>query len=475
MTNSRLTPQDAAFLYLEGGPVHMHVGVTMIFEGPSLSYDELVEHIESRLHLVPKFRQRLAHVPLGIGRPVWVDEPNLDIHYHVRYAKLPQPVSDQELRRFIGGALSKQLDRAKPLWEITLVPDLEGDRFAVFGKTHHCLVDGISGVDITVAMCDFAREPDAPPKEDTHWQPAPVPSRAQLFTEALAEKLTKPFKVLWRLFRTAYRSPRSFASSAWKNLAGIASITWTVLHSAPKTPLNIDLGPDRTFAWAEAKLDDLKAINNTLGGTVNDIALAIVTGALRRWLPTRGVSTDALELKALVPINLRTETEQGVFENKVSGVIAPLPVYAEDPEERLRTISKAMVRLKGGKQAVGAGLLSANFPRTITRRAPRLFNLCVTNMPGPQVPMYLMGRKLQALMPILPIAKGQALGVAVTSYNGEVFFALIADQGNLPELDDFQAYFDASIAEYAAIVGREREAETEVAFSGDLEGAGLKR
>ncbi len=475
MRNTRLTPQDASFLYLEGGPVHLHVGVTMIFEGPSPSYDELAAHIKSRLHLVPKFRQRLAYVPLGIGRPVWVDAHNLDIHYHVRDAKLPQPVSDQELRHFIGGALSKQLDRTKPLWEITLVPGLTGDRFAVFGKTHHCLVDGISGVDITVAMCDFARTPDALPKEDTRWQPAPLPSRLQLFTEALVDKATKPFKALWRLARTAYRSPRNLAASLWKNLAGIASITWTVLHSAPKTPLNKEIGHDRTFAWAEADLDSLKAIKNTLGGTVNDVALAIVSGALRRWLPTRGVSTNALELKVLVPINIRSETDQGTFMNKVTGVMAPLPVYAEDPRERLRIVSKAMSRLKGSSQALGAELLSANFPRTITRRATRLFNLCVTNMPGPQVPMYVMGRKLQALMPIIPIGKGQALGVAVTSYNGKVFFALIADQGNLADLDNLQAYFDASIAEYAAIVGREVEAETEAAFSGDLEGAGSKR
>ena len=208
---------------------------------------------------------------------------------------------------------------------------------------------------------------------------------------------------------------------------------------------------------------------------MNDVALAIVTGALRRWLPARGVSIDALELKVLVPINFRTETDTGTYKNSDSGVVAPLPVYAEDPGERLRVITEAMSRLKTGSQVVGAELLSANFPRTITRRATRLFNLCVTNLPGPQVPMYVMGRKLQALMPILPIGKGQALGVAVTSYNGDVFFALIADQSNLADLDSLQAHFDASIAEYAAIIGREVEAEQETAFNDDLEGAGLKR
>ncbi len=457
MNNARLSPQDAAFLYLEGGPVHMHIGFAMIFEGPAPSYDELTEHVASRLHLVPKFRQRLAYVPLGIGRPVWVDAHNLDIHYHVRDAELPQPVSDAELRRVVGRIMSEQLDRTKPLWEITLVSGLEGDRFAVIGKTHHCLVDGISGVDITVALCDFAPEADASPNGDTQWQPGPEPSRSQLFVDALVEKATKPFKSLWRLVRATIRAPRSVAVSLLENLAGIASITWTVLHSAPKTPLNKEVGRDRAFTWVETELDDLKEIKNALGGTVNDVALAIATGALRRWLPARGVSTKGLELKALIPINVRTETDQGTYMNKVTGVMAPLPVYAEDPKERLRIISSAMGRLKGSKQALGAGLLSANFPRTITRRATRLFNLCVTNLPGPQVPMYGMGRELKEMLPILPIGSDQALGVAVMSYNGKVFFILIADQSNLPEIDDIQAYFEESIAEYAAIVGRERE------------------
>lgn len=467
MKDSRLTPQDASFLHVEGGPVHMHIGFTMIFEGTAPAYDELKDHIASRLHLVPKFRKRLAQVPFRMGRPVWVDEPNVDIGYHVRLAELPEPVIDCELKRFVGRLMSTQLDRTRPLWQITLVPGLQGDRFAVIGKTHHCLVDGISGVDITVAMCDLAPEPEAPPQGDASWRPSPVPSGARLLTEALVEKLTKPFTSLLSLFRAAVREPRALAASLWKNLAGIVAMTWTVLHAAPETPLNKDVGVDRLVTWAEADLDELKAIKGSLGGTVNDVALAVVAGALRSWLPTRGVSTNGLELKALVPINIRTGSDKGTFENRVAGVIAPLPVYAEDPAERLRIASEAMARLKSGKQAVGAGFLTQNFPRTIMGRAARLFNVCVTNLPGPQFPMYGMGRELKAMMPILPIAKNQALGVAVMSYNAKVFFSLIADRGNLPELDDFPAYIEESLNEYKAIIGREPEKDPVVALSGD--------
>lgn len=440
----------------------MHVGSTLIFEGPSPDYEDMLNHVEARLNLVPRFRQKLATVPFGQGRPVWVDDPHLNIGYHVRALALPPPGSEDQLKQLAGRIMSQRLDRNKPLWEIVLVHGLDGERFALICKTHHCLVDGVSGMDITTVLFDTSREPMTPPATAGSWQPRPEPSRAQLLADATLEKAIKPAET-FRAFRAAARAPGRIAKSFLGNAAGIGALAWAGLNPAPKSPLNDEIGHHRRLAWVRADLGEFKEIKNSLGGTVNDVVLAVVAGALRKFLPRRGVITDGLELKAMVPVSVRTETDKGSLGNKVSAVLAPLPVYIEDPIERLHIVSEAMADVKQSKQALGAQViteLSGFAPGTIMSQAARLqarqrfFNLCITNVPGPQFPLYVLGSKMLDVFPMVPMTRNQILGIAVLSYNGSLFFGLVGDYDKLPELDEFSENIHESIVDLLASARR---------------------
>jgi diacylglycerol O-acyltransferase / wax synthase len=276
----RLSGLDSSFLHLEKDGAHMHVASTTLFEGPPPPYVEFRDHIESRLPLVPRFRQKVRFVPLGQGRPVWVDDPHLNLSYHVRHTALPPPGSEEQLRKIASRIFAQQLDRSKPLWEIWLIEGLRGGRFAIVGKTHHCLVDGVSGVDITTVLFDVEREPESPPEEPEPWVPQPEPNDGQLLAEALFERALSPREIA-RTARRALRGPRRAISSVVDSLAAAGSFAWTGI-GAPDSPFNVEIGPHRRFAWVRASLTDLKQVKNELGGTVNDVVLAAVTGALGR-------------------------------------------------------------------------------------------------------------------------------------------------------------------------------------------------
>src|SRR3954453_1174560 len=298
MANDRLTGLDASFLHLEDDAAHMHVAAVMIFDGEPPPIDEVVEGIGARLHLVPRYRQKLAFVPFGQGRPRWVDDPHFNLRYHIRHTALPEPGTDEQLKRLAGRVFSHRLAREKPLWEMWVAEGLDGgDRFAVLSKTHHALVDGVSGIDIMSVLFDTKPEPDAPPPAETkRWLPAPTPSRAQLLGEALYERATVPAEIA-RGARALVRGPRRIAGAAAGSLAGVGSMVRAGLRPAPKTPYNERIGPHRRFTWVRMELADVKAIKNELGSTVNDVMLATVTGALPRHLRSRGVDVTGLELK----------------------------------------------------------------------------------------------------------------------------------------------------------------------------------
>jgi WS/DGAT/MGAT family acyltransferase len=459
----RLSALDASFLHLEDASSHMHVASVMVFDGDPPPYDELIESIERRLHLVPRYRQRLAFVPFGQGRPRWIDDPHLNLRYHVRATALPSPGSEEQLKRLAGRVFSQQLDRDKPLWELWLVEGLEGGRFALLAKTHHALVDGISGVDIVTVLFDAAPEPAAPPDPGEPWLPRPLPSGAQLLGEALVERATLPGELV-RTARAVLRGPRRVAESLRDAAVGIGAMAWAGLTPAPATPYNGRIGPHRRFEWVRTNLDDVKAIKNELGGTVNDVVLATVSGALGRHLRRRGHDTDGMELKGFVPVSVRADVERGALGNKVAAMIAPLPVWCQEPLARLDIVREAMAGLKESGQAVGAQALTdlGGFaPPTIMGQAARLvttqrfFNVVVTNVPGPQFPLYLMGREMIDPFPMVPLVRGQGLGIALMSYNGRLDFGLVGDYDLLWDIDELAEDLRAALGELAEAAGVE--------------------
>lgn len=455
MNEDRLTGLDASFLHMERAGAHMHVASTIVFSGTAPTHREFRDHIESRLHLVPRFRQKLRFVPFAQGRPVWVDDPFLNLNYHVRRTALPAPGSDEQLRNLAARIFSQQLDRTKPLWELWLVEGLDGDRFAIIGKSHHALVDGISGVDITTVLFDTEEEPAAPPVRPPKWAPRPEPRDLDLLRDALKERATSPREIA-RGVRAAMRGPRQV-------LRGLGA-TREFLEAglaAPQTPFNVEIGPHRRLAFVRTDLSDFKRVKNAHGGTVNDVVLSVVTGALGSYLRARGHETEDLTLRAMVPVSVRAEEERGALGNRISAMMAPLPVWCEDPVERLHLISETMGDLKGSGQAVGAEILTrlTDFaPTTLASQAARLqpaqrfFNLVVTNVPGPQFPLYVLGRKMDAIFPMVPLARRQALCVGIMSYNGEVDFGLVGDYDAMPDLDSFGLDVEAAVKEVLATV-----------------------
>jgi diacylglycerol O-acyltransferase len=458
----RLTALDSTFLHLEDhSSAHMHVASVMVFDGTAPTLQQLVEHVQGRLHLVPRYRQRLAYVPFDQGRPVWTDDPHFNPYYHIRHTALPKPADDAALKRLAGRLFSQRLDRSKPLWEIWLVQSMSGGRFALVAKTHHALVDGISGVDITTVLFDTAPEP-VPSAGGRAWSAKPLPGQAKLLGEALIERSTVPAEMA-RGARALLRAPRRAVSQVKDGLASIGATTLAGISApAPPSPFNVDIGPHRRYTFVDADLSTFKAIKDSLGGTLNDVVLASVSLALGRYLRGHDHDTDGLVLKAMVPVSVRSKEQRGALGNQVAAMWAPLPVGVENPAECLHKISAAMEDLKKGGQAVGAQVLTnlAGFaPPTILSQAARLqarqpfFNLVVTNVPGPQFPLYLLGRRLRVLYPVVPLAQRQALGIAVMSYDGHLGFGLLGDYDALPELDGIALELEWAIAALARAAG----------------------
>jgi diacylglycerol O-acyltransferase len=453
----RLSALDASFLTNEKQSAHMHVGAILVFEGPPPRYTDLVEHVRGRLALVPRFRQKLVVPPLEAGRPLWADDVNFNLSYHIRHTALPEPGGEAQLKRLTGRVFSQQLDRSKPLWELWLVQGLERDRFAILTKTHHAMVDGISGIDIGTVLFDLEPVPEPAALED-QWVPQPEPGTTELVARGVSEAMTAPIKLAERAVE-AVRHPESTARKAVEALEGISEILSAFADPAPDVPLNQAIGPHRRYVWARSELATFKRIKDSLGGTVNDVVLAVVTGSVRNWLHGRGIRTEGLELRALVPVSIRAGDERGNLGNRIALMRGPLPVYIEDPARRLRTISEGMADLKNSKQALGAEVISRfnDFaPPTLLAQASRinfstrLFNLIVTNVPGPQIPLYVLGRELEEVFPVAFLPQNHALAVAIMSYNGKVGFGLLADYDSMEDIEVLASGINDSLAELEA-------------------------
>ena len=456
----RLTALDNSFLILEGPHAYMHVASTMVFEaGPlrradgGIDADALKARIGASLHRIPRYRQKLAWIPFE-NHPVWVDDDCFNLDYHVRHTALPRPGSEEQLKRLSSRIMQQHLDRARPLWEIWVVEGLDKERFALVTKVHHCMVDGISGVDLMKVL--MSPTPEAPvPEEAPRFVPRPTPSAVELIRHELERFVRLPFAAL-RDVRGFVREAEDARQEVLVRLRAAAETLGASLRSASPTPLNRPIGPHRRFGWMTMDIAEVKAVRRALGGSLNDVVLTIVTGAVRRYLERRGVKMRGLEFRVMAPVSVRATDEDGMLGNRVSAWVLPLPLDEEDPRDRLRRISERTSELKDSRSAVGAEILTqvaewtpsnllALGARNVTRLLP--FNLVVTNVPGPQFPMYMAGAKMLEVFPHVPLAGNLGLGIALLSYDGRIHWGFNADYDVVPDLEDFVADTRDALAE----------------------------
>jgi len=446
----RLSALDATFLQLEDVGVHMHVGSVGLFEAAPLSTPEggldiarIRRMAGPALLKSRRFRQRIARIPL-LDHPVWVDDPHFQLDYHLRHTALPAPGDERQLKRLVGRVLSQKLDISKPLWEMWFVEGLERDRFAVISKVHHCMIDGISGVDLMALLMQAAPGEPAEGAEGARWMPRPAPGPAKLLADELRRRAALPLG-LAQAAAEALAHPSDALGAAREAIEGAAQLLGSGLTPASPTPLNVAIGPHRRFDWTRVELAAAKEVKNRLGGTLNDVILATVAGAMRAFLAGRGAAVDALDFRAQVPVNIRAESQRRRLGNRVATLLVPLPVSEPDPRRRYELVLEATQRLKGSSQVHGSELLERLGDWTVAevlagvvrRTAQQLaFNMTVTNVPGPQFPAYLLGARMLEVYPVVPLFSNQALGIALFSYDGAIYWGFNSDWDVLPDLHD---------------------------------------
>jgi len=452
-----MNPMDSSFLHLEG-PMHpMHVGGVSIFEGPAPPFEQLEEMVAGKLSMVPRYRQKVRFVPLGLGRPVWVDDPHFALSYHLRHSALPSPGNDEQLRSTAARIFAQHLDRNKPLWEIWMLEGLSGGRWALLSKVHHCMVDGVAATDLMSVMFD---EGSAPAPLDT-WEPAPEPSDAELVLRTLTRRTFDPAEQL-RSMRAAIRTPRATLTQALELLGGVASAA-RVMRPTGDSSLTGPVGPHRAWTCARLTLSDVGAVRASLGGTVNDVVLTVVSGGLRDLLIARGESVNDRTIRALVPVSVRRPGEHGVYNNRVSAMFAELPVGMEDPAERLNAVREQMDGLKQSKQAVAGDVLTSlsgfappmllALGTRLAARSPSLgVQTGVTNVPGPQQALHTLGRTLLASYPFVPVIGQVRTSIGIFSYDGNLYFGVTADRDSSSDVAILTAGVERSMAELLALV-----------------------
>jgi len=445
----RLSALDATFLAIESPNVHMHVGAVHLFQGDplraadgSFDFERIHALSEPALRRSARFRQRLQHIPV-FGHPVWVDDPRFNLAYHLRHTSLPQPGDTRQLKRLAGRIFSQKLDLHRPPWEMWIVEGLDDGRFAVVTKIHHCMIDGISGADLMAGfMQGSAAEPA--PASSGRWVPRPPPAPARLVADELGRRASLPAKAIASGL-SALQEPLQSLDRARRAVESVAEALGHGLGTASDTPFNDSIGPYRRFDWTRMDLSTVKQVKSCLGGTVNDVVLAIVAGAMREFLERRSVRVEELDFRAMLPVNVRARDQQGKLGNRVAFLMARLPLQEKDARARLRCVVETTQELKASSTVAGGelleeisdwttGALFAGLSRLGART--RSYNMVVTNVPGPQFPVYLAGARMDEIYPLVPLFSNQALGIALFSYNGSLFWGFNADWDAVPDLHD---------------------------------------
>lgn len=459
----RMSPQDAMFISVEDERNPMHIGTVSVLEGPAPSYGDLVRLVASHLSSLPRYRQRVRFVPMGLGRPVWVDDPDFQILYHVRHTATPPPGSAEQLRNLAGRVFAQNLDRGKPLWELWMVEGLQDGNWALISKVHHCMVDGVAATDLLTVLLD--REPQKRPGRAQAWHAAQEPSDLQLIADAVTDAITDPMNRI--------RGVPAVAGAIFAAGLGMHSVTevrnligslgsWT---QPTVGSLNGPIGPHRRWSWATASLDDVKEIRASLGGTVNDVVLSAVTNGFRQLLRSRGEKVAGKVVRALVPVSVRRESEKGIYNNRVSGLFPGLPVGLDRPVSRLNAIRRQMDRFKRSGQAVAGDVLvqlSGFAPpmllavslRIALHAQQSLVQTVTTNVPGPQFPLYAAGRQMIYAHPYVPIAGSVRIGIAVFSYLGLLNFGVTADYDSVPDIEVLADGIESGVADLLAAARR---------------------
>ena len=445
----QMSALDASFLAVEDSVTHMHIGVVGIFDGPPPAYQELRAMVAGKLARLPRYRQVVRFVPLGLARPLWVDDRHFNLDYHLRRTALPAPGGEAELRHLVARVMSQQLDRAKPLWEMWIVEGLDEGRWALISKFHHCMVDGVAGVDLLSVLLDQQRSPRAP-SEDA-WTPEASPEGAELVVRAVAMSLQSPYEAVRTL-----PAPAQMLRTGERAARGLLRFS-NVIRPSASCSLNGPVGPHRRWSWARAQLSDVKAVRAAFGGTVNDVVLACIAGGFRELLISRGEPVNRV-LRTLVPVSVRSPGEYGIYNNRVSAMFAELPVGIEEPVARLRAVSVQMAELKDSHEAVAGEVLAsltwfapplllALAERLATRLPQHSINTVTTNVPGPQQPLYAAGRRMLESFPYVPLGGHVRVGVAIFSYDGACAFGVTGDYDTAPDIDVLCAGIERSLAE----------------------------
>ena len=453
----RLNPLDASFVDAEDADPHISMAIASIavFEGPAPDHEEILAHLTGRLPLVPRYRQKLRTVPFRLGRPVWVDDPDFDLRYHVRRTALPAPGGDRELAELMARVMSQRLDRDHPLWEYWVVEGLAGDRWALISKVHHCMVDGVSGTDLYRVIFDASLEP-SPSAAAEDRTVRGEPSAVALAAQAALDAVVLPAREVLALSGAA-ADPAGAARRAAEIVRAVAKLA-PAARPAARSSLSGHIGRQRRYTWARASLEDVKTIKRQLGGTVNDVVLAAISGGFRTLLLARGEQPGPHMVRSLVPVSLRAPGEEDVYENQVSAVLADLPVHVADPAERLAAVRAELQTLKASKEAmVGEALttLGRYTPFPLASWWVRLgFGLpqrdivtVTTNVPGPRQPLYGMGRQILEIIPYVPIATTLRTGISIFTYSGNVTFGITGDFAANPDLDVLADGIEQGMAE----------------------------
>jgi WS/DGAT/MGAT family acyltransferase len=459
-TFDRLSAQDSSFLLWEHHRLHMHVGAVSIYEtGPlaradgGIDIDRLRAYVDSRIHLLPRYRQRVVESPL-LGRPIWVDDDRFNLQYHLRHTSLPRPGTERALNELAGRILSQQLDREKPLWEMWFVEGLADNRFAVIAKTHHCMVDGVSGMSLLTMLLRDA--PEDTIAEKPAWAPRPHPGRFDLLVDEVRQRTRVPLGVLGGALR-AVRHPRRTAAQLADAADAVRQAVSAGFHVAANTPINRPVGPHRRIEWWSLDLGAVKELKNRLGGTVNDVVLGIATGAMRSFLRERRHRLDEMNYRVVVPVSVRAGAVDERSANRVSAWFVTLPLWERNPLSRFEVIRRQTEQLRASRTAEGTDLLSRfadwagstllTFAGTRLVTALQPYNLIITNVPGPDYPLFLLGARMQQMYPQLPLFENQGLGIAVLSYCGKLNWGLVADWDVVPDLGRLIRALEASFEE----------------------------